>query len=59
MGTRPERTKPRRKLRLLVEWLEGRELPTAPTLLAGPVSSVNLELDRGPRGLASRGNRPP
>ena len=44
MRNRPERTKPRRKLRLLVEWLDGRDLPTAPTLLAGPVSSVSLNL---------------
>jgi hypothetical protein len=42
MGTVFEKIRPRRPLRLLVERLEGRDLPTAPALLAGPVSSVNL-----------------
>src|SRR5262249_26298594 len=40
MGTRPERAKARRQLRLVIDRLEGRDLPTAPSLLAGPVSSV-------------------
>jgi hypothetical protein len=41
MGTGPERTKARRKLRLGVERLEGRDLPTAPALLAGTVAPVH------------------
>ena len=42
MGTRPERAKARRQLRLAIDRLEGRDLPTAPSLLAGPVSSAAL-----------------
>jgi hypothetical protein len=41
MGTGPERPKARRKLRLGVERLEGRDLPTAPALLAGTVAPVH------------------
>jgi hypothetical protein len=42
MGSRPEKSKARSKLRLVIEWLEARELLTAPTLLAGHTAPVNL-----------------
>ena len=42
MRTGPEKLRSRRTPDLAVEWLEGRDLPTAPALLAGPVSSADL-----------------
>jgi hypothetical protein len=42
MRTGPEKMRSRRTPELAVEWLEGRDLPTAPALLAGPVSSADL-----------------
>ena len=58
MRNRPERTKPGRKLRLLFDWLDGRDLPTAPTLLAGPVSSVSLNLIAAHAGLQAAATIP-
>ena len=43
MGTRPERARASRQLRPVIDRLEGRDLPTAPSLLAGPTSSVALD----------------
>src|SRR4051794_27883299 len=42
MGTGPTSRKTRRARRLVVEWLEGRDLPTAPVLLAGPVPPIRF-----------------
>src|SRR4051812_16778683 len=61
MGTRPERSKAIRRLRLVIDRLEGRDLPTAPSLLAGPVPSVALNAllsQVGPQAPASVSPQP-
>ncbi|WP_435018169.1 hypothetical protein TA3x_000115 [Tundrisphaera sp. TA3] len=61
MGIEPDRIKPRRASRPLVERLEGRDLPTAPTLLTGPIRALDLGalMGRAEAGQADPPDRQP